>query len=124
MSIIGARCQETSGPGPAVDYCERAFSPCDDLCNKLWSSPEGVDTRGMATQFVHDVEVVNPFLGAIYPTQAGIRRRIPALPAPEAVVERAFHDGRIVATIPRDLTVDNRARGNHGEPRSRTRGGG
>lgn len=59
---------------------------------KAKNIPEGIDTSSMPTELIHNVEIIDPFLGSVNSPKPSIPHLFPAFPAPKAIVERVFHD--------------------------------
>ena len=107
--IIRSRGQETSGSGPAATALARidnTSSPtppgrCDhnQKGSKASHIPESIHTAQMTTQFIDDVQIVDPFLGAVNAAERGRWRLVPAFSAPETIVQRVFHDCEVTRGI-------------------------
>lgn len=54
--------------------------------------PESIHTARMTSQLIDDVQIVDPFIGAVNAAERGILRQVPAFSAPETVVQRVLHD--------------------------------
>lgn len=67
--------------------------------SKVSHIPEGIHTAQMTTQFIDDVQIVDPFFGAVNAAEGGIWRQVPAFPAPETIVQRVFHDREVTREI-------------------------
>lgn len=71
----------------------------------------------MATQFIDDVQIVDPFFGAVNAAERGIWRQVPAFSAPETIVQRVFHDREVtrgIAKIEALTREDHRPSWSHG----------
>lgn len=66
----------------------RARSEGDERFHK----PESIHTARMTAQLIDDVEIVDPFFGAVNAAERGVGRQVPAFSAPETFVQRVFHD--------------------------------
>lgn len=92
--IVRARGQETPRAGPTVDV-----STEEELSGSV-SIPERIHTASMAPKLIHDVQIVDPFLGPVNTPETGIWREFPAFAAPEAIVQRVLHRALLPCVSP------------------------
>lgn len=46
----------------------------------------------MPTELIHNVKIVDPFVGSVNSPKSSVLQLFPTFPAPKAIVERVFHD--------------------------------